>query len=95
MEAKLKRALRSTARRLKSRVIVGKAGLTDPLVENIRRLFDGAELVKVRIVPAHADRADEICERIAQEVPCEFIDRTGFVASFYRAEVGEAGPTPL
>jgi RNA-binding protein YhbY len=95
MEAKLKRALRSSARQLKARVMVGKAGLTEPLIGIIRRSFDGTELVKVRILPAHIEEAETICQRIAQEVPCELIDRTGFVATFYRAAIGGTEASPL
>ena len=79
-----RRALKARAHRLKSRITVGKTGLTDSLIVQIRRALQEAELLKVRIQHPHREEVDRIAQRIAEQVPCELVGRTGFVATFYR-----------
>lgn len=79
-----KQQLRARARTLKAAIIIGRAGLTDAVIDEIRRRFTRTDLLKIRIgVPDH-DQVDPIVERIAVEVPCELVSRLGFVATFVR-----------
>lgn len=79
-----KQQLRARARTLKAAIIIGKAGLTDAVIEEIRRRFTGTDLLKIRIGVADHERVAPIVERIAAEVPCELVSRLGFVATFVR-----------
>ncbi len=75
--------LKSKAHTLKNVVIVGRGGLTDSIVQNIRSAFTRSELVKVKI-KLPKEEAMELTEKIATQTPCELVTRTGFVSVFYR-----------
>ena len=56
---KEKRYLRRLAQQMKPAVIIGRAGLSGPLIEKVGQLLDRLELIKVSLGPgAPLDRAD-------------------------------------
>ena len=77
-----RRELMAKARALRARALVGKSGLTAPVIEQIRTELNASELLKVRL--PRGDAAETIAQGIAEAVPCELVGRVGFTATFFR-----------
>ena len=80
-----RRELLAKAHDLTARGLIGKAGLTAAVLEQLRRLFEKTELMKLRL-PKDRKEADGLVQRIAAEVPCELVGRLGFTAVFFCAK---------
>lgn len=78
------RRLRSLAARLKPTLAIGRAGLTDAVVAQVRHAFEHASLLKIRVGAHERDAIDEIGETLAQRVPCALVSRVGFVLTLFR-----------
>jgi len=77
---------------LKPAVQIGKAGLTDAVVEQVRRAFNNAELLKVRILRDDRDELDAIARTLADKAGAVLVKRIGKVAILYRpAEGNDSG----
>lgn len=85
-----RRALMARARELPARAIVGKAGLTEAALGQLRTLFVKTELIKLRL-PKDKAAAGELIGRIEREVPCECVGRVGFTAVFFVGQAGSEG----
>lgn len=76
--------LRKLAHHLKVIIIVGNAGITENLLQEINNALDTHELVKIRINAGdHAERKAMI-EQIQQHSQATIIQTIGHVAVFYR-----------
>jgi RNA-binding protein len=79
-----RRLLRSLAHPRKPIVIIGRNGLTEPVLTELERALEHHELVKVKVgVGDRIGRAsiiDAICERTGAVL----IQRIGFVATLFR-----------
>lgn len=71
-----RRGLMTRANTMNPQVTVGKAGLTEAVIAQIRAVLKDSEVVKVRL-PKESD-GDELAGRIAAEVPCDVVGRRGF-----------------
>lgn len=80
----LRRELRSRAQRLKARLILGRKGLTEPFLAELRGELKRQELVKVRLDEEDAEEADRLARALAKAVPCHFLQRIGRVALLYQ-----------
>jgi RNA-binding protein YhbY len=78
-----RRLLLARARELPARALVGKAGLTEAVVQQLRSLFVKTELIKLRL-PKDRAAAGELVGQIEREVPCECVGRMGFTGVFFR-----------
>jgi len=76
-------SLRRQARQLKPSVHVGRAGITDALVRQVRQALAHNILVKVRFAGANRDEIDAAAGALGERVPCRVIERKGFVAVLY------------
>jgi RNA-binding protein len=79
-----RRGLLARAREMPAQALVGKAGLTEAVVQQLRTLFVKTELIKLRL-PKDRGAAAELIGRIEKEVPCECVGRLGFTAVFFCA----------
>ena len=79
-----KRHLRGLAHHLKPVVIVGQAGLTDPVLAEAGLALDSHELIKVKVNAADRDIRTEIIERLTSEMGAELIQRIGQMAVLFR-----------
>lgn len=79
-----RRELRSRAQRLKARLVVGRKGITEPFLAEVRGELARLELVKIRIDEDDADEADRLAAELAERVPCHLIQRIGRVALLFR-----------
>lgn len=80
-----RRALKARARELEPRVKIGKKGLSKPITDEISRLFEGTDLLKVKIERSIKKEAPEICAAIAEACGCALLQRVGHIAVLYRA----------
>lgn len=78
------RQLRSHAARLKARLAIGRAGLTDACVAQVRHAFERESLIKVRVGAHDREAIDEIGQKLAAQVPCTLVSRVGFVLTLFR-----------
>ena len=77
--------LRNRAHKLKPVVIVGNAGLSDAVLNEIESSIEHHELIKVRINAATREDRQSMIDRICRSVQAEMINNIGHVATFYRA----------
>jgi RNA-binding protein YhbY len=71
--------------------MVGKSGVTEAVLNQIRALFGSTDLLKIRLPSGEGEEADRSAELIAQGVPCELVARRGFTVVYFRASDGGGG----
>lgn len=86
----LRRQLLTQANRLAAKVVVGRAGLTDAVVAQVRQVFEKIELLKVRVEAERGAEADEVGEQLAYRVPCHCLRRVGKVLILYRPPLSKS-----
>jgi RNA-binding protein len=69
---------------LKSQLAIGRAGLSDAFLAQVRQSFTNADLLKVRLEADTPGEAEDLAEELAARVPCHFVQRVGRVALMYR-----------
>jgi RNA-binding protein len=79
-----RRTLAAQANRLKARVIIRAAALSEATVAHVRRAFGQRELLKVRISTDDRAECAEVARRLAEQIPCELVQVVGRVALLYR-----------
>jgi len=80
-----RKRLLGQSHRLKAVAQVGRAGLTDALLEQVRQAFHNAELVKVRILGDHREEIQRIAEQLAEQTGAVLVKRIGKVAVLHKA----------
>jgi RNA-binding protein len=95
LSGKQVRFLKARGQRLDVSVHVGKAGLSEPLVEQVRSLLGRHELVKVKLpVGDAADRA-ESAGSLAEATSSTLVSVLGRNALLYRPNADLKEPIPL
>lgn len=69
---------------LKAYLAVGRGGLTDAFLRQVRATFVNSDLLKVRLEADTADESDLLAEQLAGQVPCHLVQRVGRIALIYR-----------
>ncbi|MCK6456053.1 MAG: YhbY family RNA-binding protein [Phycisphaerae bacterium] len=85
-----RRALARRAHALKPRITVGRAGLSDALIAQLRQALAKTPLLKVRIDGVDRDAADAIAAEMAERIPAALVGRIGFVVTLYQPAVDAA-----
>ena len=75
--------LRSLAHALNPVVLLGRAGLTEAVVREIDDALEARELIKVRLVGDHDERA-ALADAIAARTSAEVAGRIGRIAILFR-----------
>lgn len=78
-----KKKLKALAHPLNPVVIVGQAGLTPAVINEINHALDAHELIKVKI-RAERDERNIIKEQICAETKAELVQAIGQIAVIYR-----------
>ena len=78
------RFLRAMAHSLKPVVLIGGAGLTDNVINEINQALDDHELIKVRVNADDRDDKKDMIERIARQTEAEQVQTIGHIGIFYR-----------
>ena len=94
LSQKERKQLRGRAQQIKASVIVGKSGLSDTVIAEIRAAFRREPLVKVRLSGDRAQKTEEI-QAIESTLFCECVSKVGFTAAFFRESKSEdSAPEP-
>lgn len=72
-----RRALQRRAHELSPRVFIGRRGVTDSIVAQVRQLFEKTDLVKGRVQTDVTADADLAAEELSRRVPCHRVGRVG------------------
>lgn len=75
--------LRKLANPLKATVMLGKQGLTEPLVEKIGRELDAHELIKVRLLE-FKDQKRQLAQTMVEETGAALVGIVGNVITLFR-----------
>ena len=81
---KQKRHLRGRAHALKPVVIVGQAGVTRPLLEEIGAALQAHELIKVKVNAGDREERAAMSERIVDETGADAVQRIGQMLVLFR-----------
>lgn len=85
LTSKQKSYLRSLAHKLKPVVMIGNAGVTENVIQEIDRSLSHHELIKVRISGVERNEKTKTANEICQETNSELINIIGHIAILYRA----------
>ncbi len=84
LSEKQKKHLRRLAHPLTPIVMLGNAGLTDGVVNELDRALNDHELVKVSARVGERDARNEALATLAARTTSELVQRVGHVGVFYR-----------
>jgi RNA-binding protein len=84
LSEKQRKYLRRLAHPLSPVVMLGNAGLTDGVVNELDRALTDHELVKVTARVGERDARNEALETLASRTSAELVQRVGHVGVFYR-----------
>jgi len=76
--------LRGLAHKLKPVIIVGNAGLTESVMEEIKLTLDHHELIKVKLNANDRAQRMEFCRNITTECEAHHVQSIGHIAVFYK-----------
>jgi RNA-binding protein len=76
--------LRARSHKLKPVVIIGNAGLTDAVLNEIESTIEHHELIKIKINAATREDRQSIIDRICRSIHAELVNTIGHIATFYR-----------
>ena len=85
LSQKQKRHLKQLAHDKKPVVIVGSAGLTENVINEIDSSIAHHELIKVRLNVSDRDAKQEMAQNIAETLKAELIHTIGHIGIYYRA----------
>jgi RNA-binding protein len=84
LSEKQKKHLRRLAHPLNPIVMLGNAGLTDGVVNELERALTDHELVKVQARVGERDARNQVLEELAGRTASTLVQRIGHVGVFYR-----------
>ncbi len=84
LSEKQKKYLRRLAHPMSPIVMLGNAGLTDGVINELDRALTDHELVKVAARVGARDARDEALHTLASRTSAELVQRVGHVGVFYR-----------
>lgn len=78
--------LKSRARLIEPLVRIGKNGLTESVILQVKRMVNKKKLVKVKFLRSFIESHDRkaAAKRLAEQTGSELIDQVGFVAVLYK-----------
>ena len=81
---KQNRFLRARAHSLKPVVLIGGAGLTDNVINEINHALEDHELIKIRVNADDRDDKKTMIEQISRQTESEMVQTIGHIGIFYR-----------
>lgn len=84
LNEKQKRHLRALAHSLKPVVIIGGAGLTEGVLNEIDLSLEHHELIKVRVSAEDREARNRMIEEICRKTNSQLVQRIGHIGIFYR-----------
>ncbi len=84
LTGKQKRFLRGLGQQLKPMCVIGKAGLTDGVIESISHVLAGRELLKVRLPAGSAEQRRQMANQLAVSTGAQCVGMVGRTVLLYR-----------
>jgi RNA-binding protein len=84
LSEKQKKHLRRLAHPVRPLVLLGNAGLTDGVVNELERALNDHELVKVAARVGEREARDAVLATLVSRTGAELVQRVGHVGVFYR-----------
>lgn len=79
-----KRHLRKVAHNLKPVIIIGSAGFSEGVANELEQTLEHHELIKVRVNAEDREARDALIGKICDSASCELVQRIGHIAILYR-----------
>lgn len=76
--------LKSLANNLKPLAQIGKSGISDGLINQLDKLLEDHELVKINVLQNSPDDAKNMTEEILNRTGAEFVQQIGSKITIYR-----------
>lgn len=80
-----KRHLRKLAHNLKPVIILGNAGFSEGVANELDIALEHHELIKAKVNAADREERDQLIQAICERSGCELVQRIGHTAILYRA----------
>lgn len=80
-----KKRFRGIGHALKPIVTIGANGITDSVLEEVRRALHDHELIKVKLAAGERDDRQAIVDYIVTHTQCEEVTRIGKITLLYKA----------
>lgn len=77
--------LRKLGHGLDAIVQIGKNGLSDAVIDQLRTQFEAHELLKVKVAAKAAVEIEEVCQRLSATTGARLVQQIGRVLLLYRA----------
>jgi RNA-binding protein len=84
LTTKQKAYLRALAHKKRVVVSVGNAGLTPPVLTELRQALAHHELIKIKLPSIHRDERAVLLQRVAAELEAQIVQSIGRVGVLYR-----------
>lgn len=79
------RYLRGLGHPLKPLLQVGKAGITNSFIHQVKSALETHELIKVKLIKSAPDTLKEVAEKLQKSVPCQVAQTIGKTVLLYKA----------
>lgn len=89
LSGKQRSYLRSKANNLNPYVHIGKEGLNESVFDQIDKVLDDHELVKIRVLDNSLENINEVAEDVCDKMGAEVVQIIGNVFVIYRKNVEE------
>lgn len=76
--------LRGLGHSLKPVLQVGKNGLTETVIEQIRSILEMHELIKIKVIKSSPQTAEEAGEKLSSTLPCQVAQLIGKTLLLYK-----------
>lgn len=80
-----KRHLRKLAHKLKPVVMLGNAGFSEGVANELDLALEHHELIKVKVSAEDREARDALIRNICESAGCDLVQRIGHIAILYRA----------
>lgn len=87
-----RKELKSRAHPLNPVVLVGSAGLTQAVLQEIDRGLASHELIKVRLAGADREQREQVAEEVAETLSCAVVQIIGNILVLFRPAPDEEEP---
>lgn len=84
LRGKQKRFLRAQAHHLQPIFQVGKGGVSNPMITQIREALEKRELIKISLLQNTDEIADDVAGSLAEMINCEVVQVIGRVIVLYK-----------
>ena len=84
LTAAMRRDLAARGNRVRATIVIGRQGVSDDVVAQLRRMFECIDLIKARVEVDRGAEADAVAKDLARRVPCHLVQRIGKVVLLYQ-----------